>query len=216
VIARREPGTFTLARLRPRRSDELLTQLDDAARQTTETLETLDRVVHSHPHSDELVGTVRELDETVHRTTRDVVRQLHERFVVPAEPEDLRALAMTLAGLTTGAAQIATRLGIFRLPAPREHARRLSHLLMEAGVVVRDIVAGLADGHSPVGQGQQLRDRAREGHELVRDGLADLFADAPEAAVLVAWSDLYEHFTAMLGSLSTIADTLDAIKPPRR
>ena len=205
-----------LARFGSRRTDELVVLLERSARELAETLETLERIVHAHPHEGELLGDIRRSESAIRQTTRDLLGQLRERFVVPAEPADLRMLATSLEALATDAAQIAGRMTIFRLPTTREHARRVSHALAEAGAAARLGVARLAAGDDAADQAEELRGHARTADELIGEGLAELFAEAPGAAILVGWSDVYEHFTAMLPRLSMIAETLDAIRPPSR
>jgi uncharacterized protein Yka (UPF0111/DUF47 family) len=208
LAAREHP----LARRRSR-TDELLALLADAARDTGDVLSLLEIAVHDHPRGDELVAEIRERDGVVNGTTRELLRRLHGRFVVPLEPDDLRSLAHGLSSLCHGAAHIAERLTIFKLPDAREHARRLSHLLVDAAAVLQDAVGQIVAGGRPTDHARRLRDFTQAGEELIRDGLADLYADGPEAALLVAWSDLYEHFATTLTPLDTIADTLDAINP---
>ena len=112
-----------LARLRPRRTDDAFVLLDDAARNVAQALDTLEQIVHGHPASGDLVPLVRDLDAAVRRKTLELARRLNERFVVPAEPDDLRRLADSMAAVAGGASHIAGRLTIFRLPARRASMR---------------------------------------------------------------------------------------------
>ena len=75
-------------------------------------------------------------------------------------------------------------------------------------------MTGLTGAQTANDEAQRLRDLALDGELLVDEGLADLFGDAPEPAILVGWSDLDERFRSMLASLETIAEALDAIRPP--
>ena len=201
-----------LARLGLRRTDELFVLLDRAAGELAVTLETLERIVHAHPHNADLLIEIRRSEAAVRQAIRELSHQLRERFVVPAEPADLRMLATALEALATDAAQVAGRLTIFRLPATREHARRVAHVLAEASTAVRGGIAELVAGRDAAQQADELRGFARAGDELVGEGLAELFG----AALLVGWSDVYEHLGEMLPRLTTIAEAFDGIHPPSR
>jgi uncharacterized protein Yka (UPF0111/DUF47 family) len=186
--------------------------LESAAANAAGAADLLERLVHHFPdHREELLCELHLRVCDAESLTVQMGERLASTFVTPLEREDLHALASALEEFVRSVRAVAALLDVYAVQRVRHPARPLSQLVARCATALCSAVERLRPGRDVSGLTRDVRAATAEGDQLVREGLRELFAEAPEPVELIRWKDLFDRFDDTLSYARSVAGILDRI-----
>jgi uncharacterized protein len=162
------------------------------------------------------LGRLRELEHAGDAVTRDVLRALNRTFITPLDREDITALVRALDDVADQVWAGASRLQIYRIPAPDETARRLAGVLVRMAELLVEALPALRSNELQriLPLTEQLDRLETEADDHLRAGLGDLFADSadlPAVVLAVKWREIYDFLEEATDRAEDVANVLETI-----
>lgn len=201
----------TLDRLRSGRVPEEFRLLEAAAANAAAAADLLDELIHHHPERADLSLKLAELSGEGERLGDELARRLNATFVTPIEREDLLAVAIPLQEIVAACEDVAGRFEAFEIDRPRPEARRLATVLLGAARSLEAAAPAVRSRSEVEAHTRSVREAQRMSHQLVREGLAALFREHPDAPQLIGWKDLLERLGAAVDAAGRAASGLETI-----
>jgi predicted phosphate transport protein (TIGR00153 family) len=148
--------------------------------------------------------------------TREVLRALNRTFITPLDREDITALIRALDDVADQAWAAASRLHIYRIPAPDETARSLAGVLVQMAELLVEALPALRRGDLQriLPLTERLDRLESEADDHLRRGLGDLFAepvDLPAVVLGVKLREIYDFLEGATDRAEDVANVLEGI-----
>jgi uncharacterized protein Yka (UPF0111/DUF47 family) len=152
------------------------------------------------------------------RITRELIRRMGSGRGTRAaiDAAEGHALAGTLDDIVDHTEQAGAELELYAVEAPNEQAVALAEVLMRAGEQIGAALRALAAGGDPAPMLAQVHRLENEGDQILRDGVASLFAGGTDPMVVIRWKDIFESLEAALDACNTSAHLIERIVLSRR
>ncbi len=197
-------------RLIPR--DEKFFDLFSALAERLEGCAELVHKLFSDPASlTQYVARIKELEHEADHLTHDVIERIDRSFVTPIDREDIHLLASRLDDVIDLLDGTARRAQMFHITATREHAKRLSAVLVRAAA---EIKVAVGDMKKPLVVAERAREMKRleeEGDAIYHEAVGELFAGTPDPIEVIKWKDLYDKLEDALDQCDDVANVLESI-----
>jgi uncharacterized protein len=179
-------------------------------------LRLLEELVHHWPDRAELVEELAERRREAEDAAEAVFAHAHRTFVTAIDREDLLALSDALHAAVIHAEGVAGLLVAYETGRGRERARRVTHLVVDAGTHMLAGVRGLRRLDGVAASVTALQEVERETRHLLREALADLVGEEPPAKTMMAWRDVFDELARTVDACAAGARALHAIELKRR
>lgn len=152
-------------------------------------------------------------DQTIHR----IMNALNSTFITPLDREDITALAHALDDVTDFIWAAADRLRVFKIEQIRPAAQGMARVLVRQSEALGQAVTMLRNSgnmRNALPVTVEINRLENEADELLRAGIADLFAepDNPRDIVLsIKWREIYEFLEMASDKAEDAANVLEGI-----
>jgi predicted phosphate transport protein (TIGR00153 family) len=140
-----------------------------------------------------------------------ITQKLNSSFITPIDREDIYLLVTELDDVIDMINDLARRLEIYGVTAPRPDAVEIAKLLASATVEIADVFA-LLEHQQGVGEHtrtiNQLEKRA---DALYRDALRRLFKEEKDPIEVIKWMSIYEELENSIDRCKDVAEALEAV-----
>jgi uncharacterized protein len=121
------------------------------------------------------------------------------------------ALATALDDIVDHTEQAAAQLGLYGVEAPMERAVELADVLVQSGEQIVEALRCLTSGEDPGPRLVEIHRLENVGDNLLRDGVASLFANGTDPMVVIRWKDIFESLEAAIDACETVAHVIEGI-----
>jgi uncharacterized protein len=158
-----------------------------------------------------LLVELERLDQESEDMRHLIAKRVNETLVTPIDREDIYELTTHLNKLLVNVHQVALKVNVFNITEVTEHGRQLGVHLRDAGRLVEETV-----GRLPRFQDcGELRKRSllcyRQGYEVYRQGLSQLFRQGHEPLYVFQWKDLYDSLEKALAECRTLCGVVEGV-----
>jgi uncharacterized protein len=154
---------------------------------------------------------LRDLEHQADDVTHQLYRLTNRTFVTPIEREDILALAAALDDVVDLAEEVADKIELYRVGEITPQARRMGENLAAAGHEIEAALRDLERFDELEARRLEIHRLENEGDSIMRDALAQLFADGASAADLVKWKDIYDLLESTMDGCEHVAHVIEAI-----
>src|SRR5688500_15266535 len=194
---RLHPGRSAFVRLIPR-DERFFDMFAELAQRITTSVKLLHEMF-SHP--DRLAEYESKIKDVEHEAD-DLVHQVNTRidssFVTPLDREDIHLLATRLDNVVDLIDGTARRARMFGITETREHALRLTDVLVRAARLIEDSVKNMRNPQSVADYGRRIKALEEEGDQIYHEAVGALFKvgpgadDRPDPLEVIKWKELYD------------------------
>src|ERR1051325_11099056 len=125
--------------------------------------------------------------------THEIVRQLNTTFVTPFDREDIHALASGLDDIADFIEAASDLYVLHRIEQPSETSREQARILVRICEVVSDGVRNLRKFKDLDRYWSEINQIEKEGDQIYRRAVADLFTGEYKALDVLKWKEIYEQ-----------------------
>jgi uncharacterized protein len=197
---------------KPKADPELLILFEEAGRNVQRASVLFRDLLAEYPERAELARDVLLCEREGDRIAHDILHRLalHARSYA-LDPVDVHALTGALDDIVDLAEEAADRLGLYGVEAPMEQAQQMSDVLVEASDQVVAALHALRTGADPAPQLVEIHRLENDADQLVRQGVASLFANGIDPMLVIRWKDIYETIEAAVDACETVANVLEGM-----
>jgi uncharacterized protein len=159
----------------------------------------------------ELAGDVGVYTRNSRRITRDLFVRLNQTYVTAIDRRDMLRLARALDDTIDMIEGVADSVSLYRIDEPTEHARQLTEVLVRCARQVAAAIprtSGMEDVSEHVAELKRLE---QEGHRIMRQAIAVLFAEQTDPVVVLRWKDVYARLDGAIRATTKVANVLETI-----
>jgi uncharacterized protein len=158
---------------------------------------------------------INELASEHEAIAHDVTRELSLTLIRPLDRDDVFALNLAFESAIKAIRAIATRVGFYRLSAPRHAARELADDVREIVGHIERLLDMLNRGERPDEQAEAIQRIGVEAEGFLLVGLGELYEAKPgsseELLEVIMWSQVYDRLEDALERVKHIANVLTLI-----
>lgn len=155
---------------------------------------------------------IKNLEHLGDQVTREIMMLLNQTFVTPVDREDIHALASRLDDVLDAIDAVAADLVVYRVGEPTAECRVFADVIVDAVAETERAIKCLRrfdpGFHAIAVAVNTLENRA---DALLRQSLATLFYEAPDAIHVLKWKDIYETMEAVTDRCEDVANVVEAI-----
>jgi uncharacterized protein Yka (UPF0111/DUF47 family) len=154
---------------------------------------------------------LRDLEHKADEVTHQIYNLTNKTFVTPIEREDILALAAALDDVIDLAEEAADKIDLYRVGEITPQARQMGENLAAAG---NELAAALErlEGYRDIEKHRiEIHRLENASDQLMREAMADLFADDMKASDLVKWKDVYDLLEATMDGCEHAANVIEAM-----
>jgi len=163
---------------------------------------------------DRLEERAKALKETEHRAdlvTHELFERLNRTFITPLEREDIHDLASGLDDVVDAAEAIGSRLVLYRIPASRPEAVRMTAILAACGREIEKAVDNLKNMRNLMSFTIEINRLENEADGISRQVVADLFNGHEEILDIMRWKEIYGRLENAADQCEDVANTIESI-----
>jgi uncharacterized protein len=184
---------------------------DRAAANLVETAELLVELLEHYPDRSQLVARIKDHEHVGDDVTHEIVLMLNKTFVTPIDREDVYDLASALDDICDLMDQVADELSLYRVESVQPAAVEQARVVRRAVVILAEAIAAL-DGLRDIGDLLvAIHTLEDEGDRIVRDAVAELFANGLDPLVVIRWKDIYQDLEQAIDGCERAAHVLESV-----
>lgn len=189
------------------------TLLQSAAKNICESTRVFGEMTDNLTQSDGYAATIKELEHTGDKYTRELISLLNSMFITPLEREDILSLAQALDDVIDGVEAVASRLAIYRIAQSDDHIREFARILNQQAAEIAVAVERLGTKQQNQIQHNSVKinQLENEGDSELRKGLAQLFASCHDPIHLMKMKEIYEALETTTDRAEDVADALESV-----
>lgn len=189
---------------------ELLDRAGEVVLRSTRLLRDL---LSDFPERASLADEIGECEQQGDLITHDIIYRIRgaKRVKAPFEPGEGFALATALDDILDHTEQTAALLGLYGIEAPMERAVELAQVLVDASEQVVEALRCLTSDGDIASRLVEIHRLENLGDNLLRDGVASLFAGGADPMVVIRWKDIFESLEAAIDACETVAHVIEGI-----
>jgi uncharacterized protein len=191
---------------------ELLALFEQAGRNVQRATALFRDLLAEYPERAELAREVLLCEREGDRIAHDILHRLAlSGRSCTLDPVDVHALTGALDDIVDLAEEAADRLGLYAVEAPMEQAQQMSDVLVAASDQVAAALHALRAGADLAPQLVEIHRLENDADQLVRQGVAALFATGIDPMLVIRWKDIYETIEAAVDACETVANVLEGM-----
>jgi uncharacterized protein len=159
----------------------------------------------------ELAGDVGMYTKAGRRITRDLFVRINQTYVTAIDRRDMLRLAQALDDTIDMTEGVADSIALYRIDEPTEHALQLTEVLLQCAREIAAAIprtAGMEDMSKHFAELMRLE---QEGHRIMRQAIAALFAEQTDPIVVLRWKDVYGRLDGAIHATRRVANILQTI-----
>lgn len=181
-----------------RKQDAFFSVFNQLATLATEAVTELRRLFASLPVKEEDATTMSRLESQSDQLQIDLNLQLAKTFITPLDREDIHRLANGLKGVLDALHGSAHRAVYFRVEQAPEDALEMIDLAAKAIKAIDEAVLCLQTGKSVAHLREVVTDCERQGDDVSRKAIGQMFEQRLEVYELLKWKELFERLESLL------------------
>jgi uncharacterized protein len=145
------------------------------------------------------------------RITRDLFVRLNQTYVTAIDRRDMLRLAQALDDTIDTTEAVAELIALYRIDEPTEYAQQLVEVLL---LCAREIAAAIPRTRGKEDMSKHVSELMRleqEGHRIMRQAIAVLFAEQTDPIVVLRWKDVYGRLDGAIHATRRVANILQTI-----
>lgn len=175
----------------------------------------LRRVPASFPDKiEESAERMRKLENEADDLTHAIIDEINASFITPFDREDLYLLAHRIDDVIDFSENAVSNLVTFGITECRPPLKDFCETVAKVTTEIRGAVEGLRDLRFPqhiAERNLRIHTLESEGDELLKAGLADLFAKEKDAREIIKWRDIFQSFERSLDRAEDVANIIEGI-----
>ncbi|MFN2613807.1 MAG: DUF47 domain-containing protein [Actinomycetota bacterium] len=159
-------------------------------------------------------GAHKIIRDTEHRgdeLTHEIIRSLNTTFVTPIDREDIHALATQLDDIMDFIEAAADLYHLHQIEAPTDTAKEQARILVRICEQVAGCVAELRKFKDLAHYWNDINQIEKEGDQIYRRAVADLFRGDHKALEVLRWKEIYEQTEMAIDACEKVGNILEAI-----
>jgi len=172
----------------------------------------LHALVHAFIDPTTKAQAIKDIEHLGDQVTREIMTLLNQTLVTPIDREDIHALASRLDDVLDAIDAVAADLVVYRVGEPTPECRAFADVIVDAVADTERAIKCLRrldpGFHAVAVAVSTLENRA---DQLLRESLAALFDQAPNAIDVLKWKDIYETMEAVTDRCEDVANVVEAI-----
>jgi predicted phosphate transport protein (TIGR00153 family) len=199
-----------LGRLIPR-DQEFFALFDQLAGHLSSSARLLHELFEQPELLQEKVRAIKEVEHKADQLTHDINRRIDRSFVTPIDREDIHEMSTRLDDVIDLMDGTARRVEIFHIREVKDHARRLSTLLVQAAEHLQKGVTGIKKPKEVQACAVEVKRIEEEADALYHDAVGSLFVGNPDPLDVIKWKEIYDRLESGVDSCMAVVNTLQSI-----
>lgn len=140
-----------------------------------------------------------------------ITQRLNSSFITPIDREDIYLLVTEIDDVIDMINDVARRLEIYGITAPRPDAVEIAKLLGSATLEIADVFA-LLEHQQGIGEhARTINQLEKRADALYRDALRRLFKEEKDPIEVIKWMSIYEELENCMDRCKDVAEALEAV-----
>lgn len=159
----------------------------------------------------EKIHKIEELEHQGDRIVREVALKLNKSFITPIDREDIHELTSVLDDVLDYIKSGAVRLSLFKIAECNKPAAALAELIWKASGEMRQAIEMLCEFKDVRPHVEKVKEYEREGDDLNRVAISELFQDTRPVLEIIKWKEIYERLETALDKCEDVVQIIEGI-----
>jgi predicted phosphate transport protein (TIGR00153 family) len=187
---------------------------EESAKNITKASRELKELLDTWQFIDSRVAEITELEHEGDSITHQIISLLHRTFVTPFDREDIALLAHTMDDVIDFVHATADAMFIYKIASPKQRAKELVDIIVQAAVEVEKAVHGLrrkSEFKHILESCVELNRLENMADRVYRAAIGELFEDTSDIAQIIQWREIYEHMESATDRAEDVANVLEGV-----
>ncbi|HEY7543720.1 MAG TPA: DUF47 family protein [Blastocatellia bacterium] len=193
------------------REEKYFQMLSQLATKASEAGEIFARVFHEFHNHAQFAEEIKAVETASDELAAQITQKLNSTFITPIDREDIYLLVTEIDDVIDMINDIARRMDIYGISAPRADSRQIADLLNRTTVELKDAFTVLERGQDVGDHCRKIRQLEREGDTLYREAIRQLFKEEKDAVEVIKWMSIYEELENSIDRCKDVAEVLEAV-----
>lgn len=162
-------------------------------------------------YAEEKIHKIEELEHKGDLIVREVALKLYKSFITPIDREDIHELTSMLDDVLDYIKSSATRLSLFKIKECNATAASLAELIWKSAGEMKLAIDMLCDFKEIRPHIEAIKQYERQGDDLNRAAIAELFQDTRPVLEIIKWKEIYERLETALDKCEDVAQIIEGI-----
>jgi len=157
---------------------------------------------------------VQRLNDLEHRgddITHELTLRLYKSFVTPIDREDMHSLSHYLDDVLDYIQGSGIRLQLYKVKKITSEAKQLGSVILQATRCLREAINSLRSFSDLTEIARKIKELEREGDEINRKAVAELFDNVADAAYIIKWKEIYQSLETATDKCEDVMDILQGV-----
>jgi hypothetical protein len=196
------------------RENKFFELFEESSRNIVVSARALKEMLDTWQFIDSRVAEITEMEHRGDTITHQVISLLHRTFLTPFDREDIALLAHTMDDIIDFIHASADAMFIYKITSPKQRAKELADVIVQATVEMEKAVAGLrkkSDVKMMLERCVEMNRLENVADRIYRAAIGELFDDTENIAELIKWREIYEHLESATDRCEDVANVLEGV-----
>jgi uncharacterized protein len=171
----------------------------------------LEEMLASDPPESDKAEELKEIEHRCDFLTHQMYLQLHRRFAIPIDREDIHAIAASLDDVMDSIEATAAFVRLYNIQTVRPEARELARIISASTVALALALRGLQAGTNFTEHVVEVNRLENEADQAHRQAVMRLFEEEKDPIALLKWNDILNCLEDTTDRCEDVADVLGGI-----
>jgi predicted phosphate transport protein (TIGR00153 family) len=169
------------------------------------------KIFQDYAHHAEYADKIKGIEVTCDEMAAKIVQKLNSSFITPIDREDIYLLVTELDDVIDMTNDLARRLEIYGVTAPRPEAVEIAQLLSRATDEIAEVFAMLEHQQGVGEHTHTISQLEKRADSLYRDAIRRLFKEEKDPIEVIKWMSIYEALENSIDRCKDVAEALEAV-----
>ena len=168
-------------------------------------------MLRTYDAPEERAREIRDIEHRGDEISHDIGHRLEATFVTPFDREDIHALISGLDDVLDFVEECADTFILYRIEAPSAVAVQQASIIVRQCEQLHEALTHLRGFSGLEKYWIEVHRLEHEGDQLVRNAIADLFANGDDALSVIRWKDIYGLLEQTIDKCEDVANIIERI-----
>jgi hypothetical protein len=193
------------------REEKYFQMLSQLATKANEAGEIFARIFHEFHNHAKFAEEIKVVETASDELAASILQKLNSTFITPIDREDIYLLVTEIDDVIDMINDIARRMDIYGISAPRADSKQIADLLNRTTVELKDAFTVLERGQDIGDHCRKIRQLERDGDAFYREAIRNLFSEEKDAVEVIKWRSIYEELENCIDRCKDVAEVLEAV-----
>jgi predicted phosphate transport protein (TIGR00153 family) len=169
------------------------------------------KTFQDYPNHERYAEQIKAVETSGDELMAKIMQKLNTSFITPIDREDIYLLVTELDDVIDMINDIAHRLGMYDITAPRKDVHEIVEVLSRATLEIKDAFTLLERHESVADRCRKISQLEKQADSLYSAAIRRLFREEKDAIEVIKWMSIYEALENCVDRCKDVSEALEAV-----